>query len=249
MAVLAAVLAGLAFGSFLNVAGSRIPAGESILGPRSHCRTCGRPVRVRDLAPILSFLVRRGACRTCGSRISLRYPIVEAAGAGIVVWATAAGGADMPELAWRILFPGILTVLAVTDAEAMVLPDRVTLPGILIGLGFAAIGVGPAPLEAVLGILVGGGLLAGLRSLYLRVRGVEALGLGDVKMMGMAGAFLGPLGVVQVIGIGSGLALVVAVPLLLAGRISRTTRIPFGVFLAPAAAIVFVAGGSAGIPF
>ncbi len=253
MGVVAAALAGLAFGSFLNVAATRIPAGESVWSPRSHCRACKKPVRMRDLIPILSFLALGGACRDCGARIPFRYPILEAIGAVIVMWAVAESGSDPLGLAPRVLFPGMLAALAATDAEGMVLPDRITLPGILLGIGCAAAGVGPTLFEALFGILVGGGLLLGLRELYLRARGVEALGLGDVKMVGMAGAFLGPVGVLQVIGIGSGLALLAAVPLLLAGRISRSTRIPFGVFLAVAAAIVFGSGvgvgGSRGIPF
>ncbi len=240
MTILGAALAGATLGSFLNVIATRLPAGESVARPRSHCRDCGRPLRLADLMPVLSFALLRGACRDCGARIPLRYPLVEAFGAALVVWAAAGGWSDPLHVLLRIAFLSLLLTLLVTDLERMILPDRLTLGGLAAGLAFAALGLPPGPLEAALGAVVGVGLPCALRFLYLRWRGVEALGLGDVKMLGMVGAFLGPAGVFQTLGLGSALALLATLPLLLLGRISRTTRIPFGAFLALAAAAAFV---------
>ncbi len=247
MDILAAALAGLAYGSFLNVVATRTLAEESVVTPRSRCRSCGRRIRLRDLVPILSFLVLRGSCRDCGARISFRYPVVEFLGMAIVIWAVTADWSDLPRLALRVFFPGMLLALAVTDFERWTLPDRITFSGFAAGLGFSLSGVGPSFPEAVLGALLGGGSLLLLRWFYQLTRGVEGMGLGDIKMTAMVGVFLGPSGIIWVIGLGSGLALVTMLPLLLAGRISRTTPIPFGVFLAAASALVFVAGESAWI--
>ena len=230
-------LVGLGVGSFLNVLIHRLPAGESVLFPGSRCPACAAPIRVRDNLPVLSWLRLRGRCRDCRARIPARYPLVELLTGLLFVFAPEGG--DPPLVVARLVLGSLLLALAMTDWERMVLPDALTLPGAAFGLLLA----GPrSDLDLVTsagGAFLGAGLLLLLRALWLRFRRIEAVGLGDVKLLLLIGAFLGPSLALAAIALASALGVLVAGPLLLLGRIRRDTPLPFGTLLALGAAISF----------
>lgn len=236
---------GSAFGSFCNVLAHRLPRGESSLRGRSRCPRCDRPIAARDNLPLLSFALLRGRCRECREPIPRRYPLVEAAGAAIGVSGAALLRDPALLVGWSLFLLLLLTLL-VTDWEGLTLPDPLTLGGAAAGLLLA----GPRPdltlPEALLGASVGFALLAGLRGLWFLLRRQEALGRGDLKMMLLLGAFLGPSGTLGALTLASAAALLVALPLLLLRRIRRSTPIPFGAALALGGAASFVAGVLAG---
>lgn len=236
-----AALFGLAVGSFLNAAATRLPRGESPLRGRSRCPQCGSAIRIRDNLPLVSYAALAGRCRDCRARIPLRYPLLEAGGAAAAL--SGAALAPHPALlaSWFVFLCLALTLFA-TDWERLVLPDALTLGGAGAGFLLAA----PRPdltlLESAAGAALGFGLLAGLRALWFRFRGVEAIGRGDLKLELLLGAFLGPIGVLRALALASGIGLAAALPLLLLGRIRRDTPLPFGAALCLAGAACFVRG-------
>lgn len=204
-------LLGLVIGSFLNVCIARLPEEQSIVAPRSRCPRCGAPIRPYDNIPVLSWMLLRGRCRDCRAPISPWYPAVELLTALLFVWCYQAFGVSVLGLKW-LVFACLLVVLIVTDLRTRLLPDAVTWPGFGLGLAFSAaappqdgIALGlvahflhRVPPAAVLGLadaLIGalfGSLMLWLAGwIYFQWRGREGLGLGDVKIMAMAGAFLG----------------------------------------------------------
>src|SRR5207237_8251168 len=210
MAVLGAMI-----GSFLNVVIHRLPLEQSIVFPNSNCPKCRKPIKPYDNIPILSFLALRGRCRSCGARISPRYPAVEALTAALFAAVTWHDGLSFA-LAFDLAFTAALIALVFIDAEHMILPNAITYPGILFAL-VTRLAVpylaGPTHFEdlpqlililpaklplgavsligALIGALAGGGSLWLMGFLWEKLRGVEAMGFGDVKMMLMVGAYLG----------------------------------------------------------
>jgi len=224
-------VAGLLVGSFLNVLVHRLPRGESIVSPGSRCPSCGAPVAAYDNVPVLSWILLTGKCRSCKAPISPRYPLLELSNG--VLWALVfrsapswgdfAGGA--------FLCSACLALLAI-DAQFFILPDAITLPGIAVGLALSFVSLRRTPLEAVLGAALGAGGLFLVAFLYEKITGQEGMGLGDVKMLGMIGAFLGASGVVVTILAASVSGTVVGLGLILFRGGSGKTKLPFGVFLA-----------------
>ena len=231
-------LLGLVAGSFLNVLIHRLPAGESVVSPGSRCPACTAPIRVRDNLPVVSWLWLAGRCRDCRARISVRYPLVELLTGALFVWAPEGG--DPALVVSRLLLLSLLLALAVTDWERMVLPDALTLPGAALGLVLSGPRSDLDLLSSAAGALLGAALLFALRALWLRFRGVEAVGLGDVKLLLLIGAFLGPSAALGAVALAAALGVLVAGPLLLLGRIRRDTPLPFGTLLALSAGLVFV---------
>jgi leader peptidase (prepilin peptidase)/N-methyltransferase len=242
---------GLILGSFLNVCIHRLPLGESVVRPRSRCPQCGTSIAWYQNIPVISWLLLRGACAHCSKRISWRYPFVELLAAAIVVLAWSRFGPTAAFLV-SVAFALALVVLFFTDWDHQLLPDAVTLTGFAVGLALAWInpflgpGAGWARLwSACSGAALGSGLLWGVGAIYRRLRGVEAMGMGDVKMMAMVGAFTAPFGVVftifaaSVVGALTGLLLIP-----MAGR-TLQDKLPFGCFLAPAALAALFVGRSA----
>ena len=238
MIPLALFLVGLAVGSFLNVVIHRLPAGESVLLPGSRCLRCAAPIRVRDNLPVISWLCLAGRCRDCRARIPVRYPLVEVLTGVLFAWAPA--GEDPTLAVTRVVLLSLLLALAVTDWERMVLPDALTLPGAALGLALAGPRSDLDLVTSAAGALLGAGLLFLLRALWLRFRGVEAVGLGDVKLLLLIGAFLGPEPALAAVALAAALGVLVAGPLLLLGRIRRDTPLPFGTLLALGAAVAFI---------
>ena len=238
---------GLIVGSYLNVLIYRLPLGMSTVKPRSRCPACGAPIRALDNLPVLSFLLLRGRCRACGARISWRYPLLELAIALLFVACVIAYGLSLQAL-MAATFCCLMVSLAMIDIDHMILPDRITWPGIAAGLLFHALLVVflGLPWRHMLGPLfgaaLGGGLPLAIYGIWWLIRKEEGLGLGDAKMMALIGAFL------------EWKALLVAfffavlagsiVGLALMGRTGEglRTRLPFGAFLALGGLIALFAG-------
>lgn len=224
---------GLVVGSFLNVCIYRLPRGESLVWPGSHCPSCGRPIRWYDNVPVLGFLLLGARCRSCRAPIGLRYPVIEMVTAAAFVAELWVCGWQ-PLLAARILFACAMIVLFAIDLEHQVLPDSVTLPGIVAGL-VLSFWLPPGWRSAFVGAFVGGGVLWLLFEVWLRLRGVEALGFGDVKMLAMVGAFLGWQQVLVTLVLSSFAGALVGLALMASGRGSLSSKLPYGTFIALAA--------------
>lgn len=231
---------GLVLGSFLNVCIYRLPLGESVVRPRSRCPRCGATLRAYQNVPVVSWLALRGRCASCAAPISWRYPLVELASGGALgaLWLVYGPSAAFLVAAGFVL---ALLVLFFTDFDHQLLPDAVTLSGFAAGMAvswwnpFLAGEGWHRVWLALAGAALGSGVLWGIGALYSRVRGVEAMGMGDVKMMAMVGAFTGPMGVLFTLFAASIVGAVVGIALIpIRGRTLGDT-LPFGCFLAPAA--------------
>ena len=233
-----ATLLGAAVGSFLNVCVYRWPAELSVTKPRSRCPSCEQPIKWYDNIPVISYLLLRGRCRNCGTPISAQYPAVELAVALIWLAAAIRFGASVEALR-SALFLTILLGIALTDAKEMVIPDQFSLGGTLIGLLLAAVPGGFPFRDALIGALLGYGLLWAVKLAAEKLLKKPALGVGDIHMMAMVGAFLGPFGALITIFLGSFFGLVIGVPVtMLRGQLKMLgTYLPLGVFLALGAAV------------
>lgn len=241
--VVVAGLFGLMVGSFLNVCIARLPKGESIVSPPSTCPRCGRLINWRDNIPVISYVMLGGKCRACGLPISARYPLVEVATALLFVLQAMAEPAPGVHLASRLVFTALLVALAVTDFETFRLPNPLTLGGVGTGLVFALF-TAPGITDAVIGAALGAAILLLIRWAWLQATGKDAMGLGDVKMLAMIGAFLGWQQVFVVLLLSTLAGAVVGVGLTVAGRGSMGSKLPFGVFLAIAALAASLVGDS-----
>jgi leader peptidase (prepilin peptidase)/N-methyltransferase len=238
--VLAFALTGLIVGSFLNVCIYRLPRRESIVWPASRCTNCNRGLAWFENVPVISWVALRGRCRTCASPISVMYPLVELA-TGIAF----AGGAlvygPSPLLLVRLAFASSLIVLFVIDLQHRILPNTITLPGIAAGF-LASVFLPPGWLSSLIGIIAGGGIPLAIAETYYRVRGVEGLGMGDVKMLSMIGAVLGwPLMLLTLV-FASFAGSLVGVGMMASGRGNMQAALPFGTFLALGALVAAVVG-------
>lgn len=250
LASIAVVVFGLVVGSFLNVCIHRLPLGQSIVRPRSRCPACGEGIRWYHNVPVVSWLALGGRCAACSHSISLRYPLVEGLSA-LALLALWLGFGPSAAFAIAGLLALALVVLFFTDLDHQLLPDAVTLTGTAAGFGLAWFNPflgqpGWGRLWAALaGAALGSGLLWGIGAVYGRIRGVEAMGMGDVKMMAMVGAFTGPTGVLFTIFAASAVGAVVGLLMIpLRGRSLQDT-LPFGCFLAPAAMVALLWGQQA----
>lgn len=232
---------GLVIGSYLNVVIHRLPREESTVLPRSRCPRCGAQLRARDNLPLVSFLLLRGRCRQCQAPISWRYPLVEAMTAILFVACLETFGLTAHAAA-AAAFGSALIALAGIDVEHYLLPDAITLPGIAVGLLVSLRADWIDWRQALLGAALGGGGLWLLAQLWLLLRHEEGMGLGDVKMLAMVGAFLGWQGVLVTVFLGSLVGAVVGLTLIAAGRLDLGSRLPFGVFLAGGAMVALFAG-------
>ena len=227
------VLGGLCVGSFLNVCIHRLPAGTSIVFPASRCPGCAHALAWRDNIPVVSYLALGGRCRYCRASISARYPVVEAVTCAVFLLHWPVFG-PTPLLCVRLAFAAALIVLFAIDLEHQILPNVITLPGIVAGL-LCSLFLPPGPLMSLAGLAFGGGLLWAIAELWYRLRKVEAMGFGDVKMLAMVGAFLGVKLVILTFVLSSLIGGVVATMLVVTRRADMATRVPFGTMLAAAA--------------
>lgn len=232
-------LFGAAVGSFLNVCILRLPARRSILRPGSRCVHCERALPWYENVPVVSWIALRARCAGCGHRIPVMYPLVEVATAITFVAAWRAFEST-PLLAARLVFLSALIALAVTDLRERLLPNAITLPGIAAGLAFSVVAP-PGVLNALLGVFIGGIVPFLVGEIYYRVRGIEGLGMGDVKMLAMIGAFLGAPLTLLTLFAASFLGVIVGVPLMILTR-NRQYPVPFGTLLSVSAFAAAFAG-------
>jgi len=257
-----ALLFGLIIGSFLNVCISRLPQGKSVVTPSSRCPQCGTLIKPYDNIPVLSYLFLLGKCRACKTRISPIYPAVELLTGLLFLACYVVYGNSVETIKWAA-FSAILVVLIFTDWRERLLPDTVNLAGLAIGLMISffvrpedgtALWIAnhlfefppPAPIisfvDALIGAAVGGGVLWLVGEGYFRLRGREGMGLGDVKMMLMAGAFLGLRRTLLTILLGSVLGAILGAIFILSSRKGSDYELPFGTFLGAAALLVVFFG-------
>jgi leader peptidase (prepilin peptidase)/N-methyltransferase len=246
----------------LNVCILRIPKAESIVLPPSHCPVCNTAIKPWDNIPVLSWLMLRGQCRKCKTRISILYPTVELLTASLFLACYLAFGISVEALKWSV-FAALIVVLTVTDLRERILPDKVNFAGLGLGLllslftqpvdGTAAwlsnhLFAFPPPMpvlslaDALMGAITASGLLWLVAEGYFRARGHEGMGLGDVKMMAMAGAFLGLQRGLLTILVGSVLGSLIGGAIMLAWRKGRDFELPFGTFLGAGAMVIVFFG-------
>ena len=234
IAVFAGLL-GLIVGSFLNVVIHRVPLRRSVVWPASQCPGCGEPIKPRDNIPLISYALLRGRCRNCGTRIAARYPLVEALTGLLFAAAAYRFGASILLVSALVLISA-LVALAAIDLEHRLLPNAIVGPVSLVGFGLSVIG-NPAGwwLYPVSAAAVAGGLFA------LAVAYPGGMGMGDVKMGGMLGAFLGPYAALAVF-VGALCGALVGGALMVSGRMGRRGALPFGTFMALGALVTLFAG-------
>jgi leader peptidase (prepilin peptidase)/N-methyltransferase len=231
---------GACIGSFLNVVIYRLPLGQSIVSPPSRCPKCGYRLQWYDNLPIFGWVLLGGRCRKCKNPISIQYPIVELITAllfVLVVWVTPPG----PLLVSRLLFVCILIALFGIDLEHQILPNSITLPGIVAGVLLSFIAP-PGWRDALLGVLLGAGILYAIAGAYYLWRREEGLGMGDVKMLAMIGAFLGWKAVLVTMVLSSFSGAAIGMALIAAQRGGMKLALPFGTFLAIGALVAMFVG-------
>jgi leader peptidase (prepilin peptidase)/N-methyltransferase len=236
-AVAIAFLGGLVGGSFLTVVGHRVPRGESLVGPRSRCTTCGAQIAAYDNVPVVSWLLLRGRSRCCGERISARYPLTEL-GLGVLYAATVAVlWGDGGEIALGLVFDTMLVAVTLTDLEQRIIPNRILLVAAIAGAAIAAVADPGSLPERAIAAAAAGGLLFLAALAYPR-----GMGLGDVKLAATMGVFLGrnvapAILVALLAGSLVGLAMIAR-----EGAAARKKAIPFGPFLALGGVVGLLAG-------
>jgi len=233
---------GLALGSFLNVVIYRLPEGKSIIKPRSSCPSCGYTIPPYLNIPVLSWILLRGKCKSCGEKISLRYPFVELISGIIVLGYYVWLGPTWQFPIYSILTLALLAVFLI-DYDHYIIPNEITYPGIIIGLGLSLLNPEITPVESLLGILVGGGGLFLIAVIGDWLFKKESMGGGDIKLAAMLGSFLGWQKILFVFIASSVVGLVISIIVMLFSSSLRDSRkIPFGPFLAVAAVIAILFG-------
>lgn len=239
--ILFSFLFGLIIGSFLNVCIHRIPLNKSITNPPSNCPQCGEKIRFYDNIPVISYLILLGKCRHCGQRISLRYPIVEII-TGLLSMALFVRYGLSVQYFLFFLFVASLVTISFVDLQHKIIPDVISLPGILLGLGISFVFNHLSWLDSMIGIIAGGGFLYLVAIIFERLTGREGMGGGDIKLLAMIGAWMGWKALPFIILMSSlGGLLIGGGALLVTGQGYRV-KIPFGPFLALGALIYFFFG-------
>ena len=237
MPITLAALGGLITGSFLNVVAYRLPRGESLVSPGSHCPSCDTPVKPYDNLPVLGWLLLHGHCRECGVRISARYPLVEALTAVLAV-AVVLTKSSTDDIVLGLVLVGTLVPIALIDFDRRIIPNRITLPAAVaaVGIGLALKPAG-VPEQLISGAAAGGFLLV-FALAYPR-----GMGMGDVKLAAVLGLFLGrEVAVAILAGVLAGALVGGAIMARVGVQEGRKTAVPFGPFLALGGIIALLAG-------
>jgi leader peptidase (prepilin peptidase) / N-methyltransferase len=238
---------GAIIGSFLNVCIARIPNGQSVVSPSSHCPKCKAEIPFYNNIPLVSYLILRGRCHSCSEGISVRYFIVELLMALLSFALFSRFGLSFVFFVTLVFVAG-LVVISFIDLDVRIVPDVISLPGIILGLvvsliGFflfgSASGFVPSPLSSILGILVGGGFLLATAWIYEKFTGVEGMGGGDIKLLAMIGAFLGWPAIPITLFLASLVGSVVGIACMLWTGAGRRLALPFAPFLC-SGAVVFI---------
>ncbi|HXK26949.1 MAG TPA: prepilin peptidase [Candidatus Binatia bacterium] len=230
---------GAIVGSFLNVCILRIPNGESIIHPPSRCPSCKAPIAFYDNIPLLSYLILRGRCRACQERVSPRYFVVELLTACLTVALFYKFGLG-PAFFSSFIFVAALLVISFVDLDVRIVPDVISLPGIVLGMLFSLLGyylvhdpaeLIPSPLSSLIGVLAGGGFLLALAWAYAAVTGTEGMGGGDIKLLAMIGAFLGWPSIPVTLFLSSLGGSIIGLSAMLIKGVGRKYALPFAPFL------------------
>lgn len=240
-----AFIFGLLFGSFANVVILRLPKGESVVSPPSHCPQCSAPIKWYDNVPVLAYLWLRGKCRACKKPYSARYPIVEFLSGLLFLAVHWKYGLSWTALEYTI-FCWSLLVVSVIDLDHMILPDVFTLSGIVIGLVGAALNPDREFMPALWGVLLGGGFLWAIAYGYYVLRKEEGMGGGDIKLLAWMGAVLGWQAIPFIVLVSSIAGSVVGIFLAMRSKAGLKSVIPFGPYLALAAILYLLGGESLG---
>jgi leader peptidase (prepilin peptidase) / N-methyltransferase len=247
-----AFIFGVIVGSFLNVCIARIPNEESVIHPPSHCPKCKAAIPFYCNLPLLSYIFLRGRCRSCAERISPRYFLVEVL-MGVFALALYHRLGFGFEFVVGFVFVAALVVISFIDLDVRIVPDVISLPGIVLGLCFSVIGyfviaqqyenrLVPSPLSSLIGILAGGGFLLATAWLYEKITGVEGMGGGDIKLLAMIGAFLGWPSIPITLFIASLVGSVVGLTCMLVTGAGRRLALPFAPFLCSGAVLCIFFG-------
>jgi len=237
--IITVLLLGLALGSFINVCIHRLPKGESIIAPRSYCQSCKIKISVWDNIPIISYLLLKGKCRQCTASISFLYPIVEISTALLLLIGFINFGITIKFAIFCVISPALLAV-SIIDIQHKIIPDSITLPGIIFVLiaGSYLIGL----IASSLGLICGGGILLLSSEVYYRVRGHIGMGGGDIKLIAAVGALLGLQQVFLVIFLSAFMGSIVGLVGLAGKKLNAMSQVPFGPFLAGGTLIVYFSG-------
>lgn len=228
-------------GSFLNVCIYRIPAGQSVVFPPSSCPKCGHRICWYQNIPVLSYLLLGGCCSSCNSRISLRYPSIEMLTGTLFVLVFSLFGFSFATVVY-CFFVSALVIITFIDLDHQIIPDVISLPGIVIGFACSFMVPWISWVDSLLGVLVGGGILLAIAWIYEKLAKREGMGGGDIKLLAMLGAFMGWKAVLPIIFLASLVGTLIGVPLMLIQKGDSKLAIPFGPFLA-SAAIVYLFWG------
>ena len=220
---------GLIVGSFLNVCIYRLPLKQSIVWPASRCTTCERPLEWYENVPVVAWVALGGRCRTCHTRVSAMYPIVELVTGALFVGAYLLYGVT-PLMFVRTAFGCAMIVLFVIDLQHRILPNVITVTGVPIGFVLSLF-LPPGWQESLIGLLVGGGVLFVIGEAYYRLRGIDGLGMGDVKMLAMIGAVLGWRAVLVTLVLSSCSGALVGAAVMSRTKDGMRYALPFGTFL------------------
>ncbi len=237
-----AFILGLSIGSFLNVCIHRIPKELSILTPPSSCPACEKRIAWYDNIPIISFIILKGKCRNCGEKISWRYPLVEAMSGILAALLIYKFGPTM-EFAVLYFFCASLIVVSMIDLQYQIIPNEISISGIILGFIYSFFNPHLPWKASLLGILVGGGILALIALIYYLLMKSEGMGGGDIKLLAMIGAFLGIGGVIFTLVVGSIVGSVLGIIVMLKDKGDSKTRIPFGPFISLGAVGYIFFGG------
>lgn len=234
-------LFGLIIGSFLNACIYRLPRNLSIVRPPSSCPHCRKPIHAYDNIPIISYLLLKGRCRDCGGAISLRYLLIEFMTGVFFVMLLWLFGLTI-ELPVYMLFVALLITISFIDLEFTIIPDVLSIGGLLVGVTLSFFRPTQSIVDSILGVLLGGGVLWAIAFFYELLRKREGMGGGDIKLLAMIGAFCGVQGVVFTLIAGSFVGALVGIPLTFKKQEGMTYALPFGPFLSFGAFVYIIAG-------
>jgi leader peptidase (prepilin peptidase)/N-methyltransferase len=225
---------GAVIGSFLNVCIYRIPRSKSIAKPNSFCPSCEKPIKYYDNIPIVSYILLGGKCRHCNTKISMRYPFIELMTAVVFLMISRRWGLSYESFI-QMFFVSLLIVISVIDYDFQIIPDILSIGGLVLGLLIAFVRPGFRFMDAFYGVLLGGGVLFVIAYGYQLIMKREGMGGGDIKLLAMIGAFTGLKGVIFSLIGGSIMGTLVGIPLMLIKKENTKYAIPFGPFLSLAA--------------
>jgi len=238
---LTAFALGAIVGSFINVLIYRLPRGESIVFPSSHCTSCRMPIRWHDNIPLISFFVLRGRCRSCNAAFSWRYPLVELI-MGLLSLALLLKFQLSPPFGIYFIFAAALLAVVFIDFDHQIIPDAISLPGIVVGFALSFFNPCIDWQSSLIGILVGGGSLYAVAAGYYLITKREGMGGGDIKLLAMIGAFLGWQAIVFVVFVSALLGSLAGIVAMIKQRKGGKTVIPYGPFLSLAALLYLFYG-------